>query len=194
MKFSATTLPGVLLIEPDVYRDPRGLFLETYQARKYFAQGRIPDTFVQDNHSVSRKDTLRGLHVQPTVPQGKLVRVVEGRVFDVAVDVRVGSPWFGRWTGVELSADNFRQLWVPQGFAHAFVVLSARAQFEYKCTDYYAPKDQLTIAWNDPDIGIAWPTEMGAPALAFKDDPEQDGGTMTLAQAREAGRLPVFAG
>jgi dTDP-4-dehydrorhamnose 3,5-epimerase len=166
MKFIATELPGVTLIEPDVFRDARGFFLETYHARKY-AEGGVPGPFVQDNHSFSSRGTLRGLHAQRANPQGKLVRAVEGEMFDVAVDIRRGSPTFGRWLGFVLSGDNFRQLWIPPGFAHGFCVLSERVHVEYKCTGFYDPKDELTVAWNDPAIGIRWPIE--APTLSAKD-------------------------
>ena len=166
MKFLATPLPGVTLIEPDVHRDDRGFFLESYQAQRYAAAG-IRESFVQDNHSRSAHGILRGLHLQLERPQGKLVRVIEGEVFDVAVDVRVGSPTFGRFAHCLLSGDNFRQLYVPPNFAHGFVVTSESAQFEYKCTDYYDPSSEITIAWDDPEIGIPWPIE--SPSLSEKD-------------------------
>jgi len=166
MKFLPTGLPGVVLIEPDVFKDDRGFFLETYHERKY-AEGGIVGSFVQDNHSYSCRGTLRGLHAQGTKPQGKLVRAVEGEMFDVAVDIRRGSPTFGKWVGFVLSGDNFRQLWVPPGFAHGFCVLSERVHVEYKCTDFYDRADELTVAWNDPAIGIAWPVE--TPNLSAKD-------------------------
>jgi dTDP-4-dehydrorhamnose 3,5-epimerase len=161
-----TELPGVVIIEPDVYRDLRGFFLETYHAQKYQAAG-IEGPFVQDNHSHSVAGTLRGLHLQVLRPQGKLIRVVEGAVFDVAVDVRRGSPTFGRWASVVLSADNFRQCYVPPGFAHGFAVLSTTAQVEYKCTDLYDPACEIGIAWNDPAIGIEWPLE--EPVVSDRD-------------------------
>ena len=166
MKFVPTELPGVVMVEPDVYRDGRGFFLESYHVRKYREAG-IDAVFVQDNHSHSSRGILRGLHLQTRRPQGKLVRVVTGEVFDVAVDVRVGSPSFTRFVGVRLSADDQRQLYVPPGFAHGFVVLSEEADFEYKCTDFYDPGGELSIAWNDPDIGIPWPIE--SPSLSSRD-------------------------
>jgi len=166
MKFTPTPLDGVLVVEPDVFRDERGFFLETYHAEKY-GHGGVRGPFVQDNHSRSRRGILRGLHAQRSKPQGKLVRVIEGAVFDVAVDIRPESPAYGRWFGVELSAENFRQMWVPPGFAHGFYVLSDAAQVEYKCTALYDPKDEIGIAWNDPDIGIVWPDP--APVLSAKD-------------------------
>src|SRR5687768_2371649 len=148
MRFSETTVAGVILIEPDVYRDARGYFLETFHAAKYAAAG-IPETFVQDNHSASMRDTLRGLHMQLRKPQGKLIRVVEGEIWDVAVDLRRGSPSFGVWTAEVLSAGNFKQLYIPPGCAHGFAVLSDTAQVEYKCTELYDPKDEIGIAYND---------------------------------------------
>lgn len=166
MKFVPTELPGVIVIEPDVYRDDRGFFLETYHARKY-AEGGVAASFVQDNHSRSLRGTVRGLHAQRRRPQGKLVRVVQGEIFDVVVDVRRGSPSFGRWIGVTLSAENFRQCYVPPSFAHGFCVLSDSAEFEYKCTDFYDPSDEIRILWNDPAIGIAWPVR--TPRLSDKD-------------------------
>ena len=166
MQFIPTELPGVIIVEPDVYRDPRGFFLETYHVGKYRAGG-IDATFVQDNHSRSTRGTLRGLHAQRQHPQGKLVRVLQGEVLDVAVDVRRGSPTFLKWVGVTLSAANFRQLYVPPGFAHGFVVISDAAEFEYKCTDFYEPTDELRILWNDPTIAIAWP--LHDPVLSEKD-------------------------
>jgi dTDP-4-dehydrorhamnose 3,5-epimerase len=166
LKFRPTSLPGVIEIEPDVHRDERGFFLETYHSLKY-ADGGIDAVFVQDNHSRTRKGMLRGLHMQLAHPQGKLVRVIEGEVFDVAVDVRRGSPCFGQHVGVVLSAESFRQLYIPPGFAHGFVATSDSAQLEYKCSDLYHPEDDLTIAWNDPDLAIAWPIE--DPILSAKD-------------------------
>ena len=166
MHISATDLPEVLIIEPDVHRDPRGFFLESYHAAKFGAAG-ITDTFVQDNHSRSLRGTLRGLHAQHKKPQAKLVRAVEGRIWDVAVDIRRGSPRFGRWVAVELSAENFRQCYVPPGFAHGFCVLSDVAQVVYKVTDFYDPADELGIRWDDPEIGIAWP--LRDPILSPKD-------------------------
>ena len=156
MKVIETELPGVLIIEPVVHGDTRGFFLESFHARRYAESG-LPASFVQDNHSRSARGVLRGLHYQLRYPQGKLVRVVSGEVFDVAVDIRRGSPTFGRWVGATVSADNHRQLYVPPGFAHGFCVLSEYADFLYKCTDYYAPDDEHGVRWDDPDIGIAWP-------------------------------------
>jgi dTDP-4-dehydrorhamnose 3,5-epimerase len=161
MKFHPTPLPGVVLVEPTVFSDPRGFFMETYHAPKFAEAG------VQDNHSRSVKDTLRGLHYQIERPQGKLVRVVAGEVFDVAVDIRRGSPTFGRWHGVNLSADNRLQLYVPPGFAHGFCVVSDTADVIYKCTDVYAPKGERTIRWDDPELAVAWP--VARPLLSEKD-------------------------
>ena len=166
MQFLSTPLPGVIVIEPDVFHDPRGFFFETYHTTKY-RDGGVPATFVQDNHSRSTQGTLRGMHAQRLHPQGKLVRVILGAVFDVAVDIRRGSPTFLKWFGVTLSADNFRQCYVPPGFAHGFVVTSEVAEFEYKCTDFYDPTDELRILWNDLAIGINWPIRQ--PVLSDKD-------------------------
>jgi dTDP-4-dehydrorhamnose 3,5-epimerase len=166
MQFRETGLPGVLLIEPDVHQDARGFFLETWHERKYTEAG-IHGPFVQDNHSHSGRGTLRGLHAQLRRPQGKLVRAVEGEMFDVAVDVRPRSPSFGRWVGFLLSGSNFRQLWIPPGLAHGFCVLSERVHVEYKCTEFYDRDDELAIAWNDPRIGIEWPIR--DPILSAKD-------------------------
>ena len=148
--------PEVLLIEPDVFPDPRGFFMETFHSVKYAEHG-LPAVFLQDNHSRSSRGVLRGLHYQLKNPQGKLVRVVSGEVFDVAVDIRRGSPWFGKWVGAILSEENHRQMYVPPGFAHGFCTLSERADFLYKCTDLYAPGDEYGIAWDDPEIAIEWP-------------------------------------
>jgi dTDP-4-dehydrorhamnose 3,5-epimerase len=148
--------PEVLLIEPDVFPDPRGFFMETFHSIKYAEHG-LPAVFLQDNHSRSSRGVLRGLHYQLENPQGKLVRVVSGEVFDVAVDIRRGSPWFGKWVGAVLSEENHRQMYVPPGFAHGFCTLSERADFLYKCTDLYAPGDEYGIAWDDPGIAIEWP-------------------------------------
>lgn len=156
MRVTPTELPEVLVIEPDVHHDGRGFFVETYHADKYRANGITP-TFVQDNHSRSAQHTVRGLHLQVRKPQAKLIRAVEGEIFDVAVDVRRGSPAFGRWVGVRLSAENFRQCYVPVGFAHGFCVLTPVAQVEYKCTDVYDPGGEVGIAWDDPALAIAWP-------------------------------------
>ena len=164
MRFVETELPGVLLIEPEVFHDPRGFFLETFHAAKY-RQGGIAYDFVQDNQSRSAQGTLRGLHAQRRKPQGKLVRAIEGEIFDVAVDIRPGSKTFGRWVGATLSADNFRQIFVPPGFAHGFCVLSAMAQVEYKCTDFYDRADEIGARWDS--AGIAWPIRH--PVLSPKD-------------------------
>jgi dTDP-4-dehydrorhamnose 3,5-epimerase len=162
-----TAIPEVLLIEPKVFGDARGFFLESWNARAFAAAG-VPATFVQDNHSRSPRGVLRGLHYQIVQPQGKLVRVVAGEVFDVAVDLRRASPTFGRWVGERLSGENKRMLWIPPGFGHGFLVLSASADFLYKATDYYAPEHERVIAWDDPDLAIAWPLE-GAPTLSARD-------------------------
>ena len=167
MKAIETRLPGVLLLEPKVFGDARGFFLESWN-RQTFAELGLDLDFVQDNHSRSSKGVLRGLHYQLNEPQGKLVRVVSGAVFDVAVDVRRSSPHFGRWVGYELSADNPRMLWIPPGFAHGFLVLSETADFLYKTTAYYAPQWDRGIRWDDPQIGVAWPLD-GAPTLSAKD-------------------------
>lgn len=168
MKVLPTVLPGVLIIEPQVHGDARGFFLETYHERR-FSEAGIAQDFVQDNHSRSGKGVLRGLHLQLEHPQGKLVRVTQGSVFDVAVDARRGSPTFGRWVGVTLSEDNFRQFYIPPGFAHGFLALSERVDFLYKCTDYYHPEDEVGILWNDPDIGIEWPDIGMAYRLSERD-------------------------
>lgn len=166
MRVLETKLAGVKIIEPQVFGDVRGFFLETFQADRYAEHG-MTLPFVQDNHSRSAKGVLRGLHFQKTKPQGKLVRVVHGEVFDVAVDIRPGSPTFGQWEGVILSDANKRQYWLPPGLAHGFVVLSESADFEYKCTDYYDPSDEGCLLWNDPAVGIDWP--ISAPLLSAKD-------------------------
>ncbi|WP_174911241.1 dTDP-4-dehydrorhamnose 3,5-epimerase [Burkholderia diffusa] len=165
---TATALPEVKIVEPKVFGDARGYFYESFNGREYAALVEADVEFVQDNHSRSVKGVLRGLHYQIEHAQGKLVRVVEGEVFDVAVDIRRSSPNFGKWAGVTLSADNHRQLWVPPGFAHGFVVLSESAQFLYKTTDYWFPEHERSLLWNDPEIGIDWPLE-GEPVLAAKD-------------------------
>lgn len=168
MKITPTAIPDLLLIEPKVFGDERGFFLESFNRQAFReATGLDPD-FVQDNHSRSAKGVLRGLHYQISQPQGKLVRVVRGAVFDVAVDIRRSSATFGKWVGMELTEDNKRQLWIPPGFAHGFLVLSESADFLYKTTDYYAPAFERSIAWNDPEIGIDWPIE-GEPTLSQKD-------------------------
>ncbi len=166
MKFHRTGLDGVIRVEPTVHGDDRGFFLETYHLEK-FAAGGIAERFVQDNHSKSKRGTLRGLHAQRLKPQGKLVRAIEGEIFDVAADVRRGSPTFGRWVGEVLSAQNFRQLYVPPGFVHGFCVLSDSAQVEYKCTALYDPDDEYGVIWNDPDLAIEWPVE--EPLLSERD-------------------------
>ena len=168
MKISHSKLKGCVIIEPRVFGDERGFFLETFQAVRYEEEAGIDLPFVQDNHSRSARGVLRGLHFQKTKPQGKLVRVVRGEVYDVAVDIRKGSATFGEWEGVILSEDNKKQFWVPPGFAHGFVVLSATADFEYKCTDYYDPSDECSILWNDPDLDIPWP--IANPVLSTKDE------------------------
>jgi dTDP-4-dehydrorhamnose 3,5-epimerase len=169
MKVIATAIPEVLIVEPKVFGDARGFFYESFNQKAFEAATGLNPVFVQDNHSRSLKGVLRGLHYQVRQPQGKLVRVVRGSAFDVAVDVRKGSPTFGRWVGVDLSEDNHRQLWVPEGFAHGFVVTSESADFLYKATDYYAPQHERCIAWDDRDIGIDWPLD-GAPSLSAKDE------------------------
>ncbi|HVQ37163.1 MAG TPA: dTDP-4-dehydrorhamnose 3,5-epimerase [Pyrinomonadaceae bacterium] len=166
MKIINTELPGVVVIEPEIHRDHRGFFLETYNAEKYRAAG-LPEVFVQDNHSRSMGHTLRGLHAQLKHPQGKLVRAIAGRIFDVAVDIRPDSPYFGRWVGVTLSSDSANQCYIPPGFAHGFYVLSQTAEVEYKCTDFYCPGDEINLRWDDPAIGISWPST--TPVLSTKD-------------------------
>ena len=169
MKATRLAIPEVVLIEPKVFGDARGFFFESYNQRAFNEATGTDFQFVQDNHSRSAKGVLRGLHYQLRQPQGKLVRVVQGAVFDVAVDIRKSSPTFGQWVGVELSADNHRQLWVPPGFAHGFLVLSQTADFLYKTTEYYAPEHERCIAWNDPALAIAWPDMGMAPCLSGKD-------------------------
>lgn len=168
MEVIHTSIDDVVIIEPKVFGDDRGFFLETFQDKRYAELAGIQGRFVQDNHSRSSKGVLRGLHFQKTKPQGKLVRVVLGEVFDVAVDLRTGSDTYGQWVGVVLSATNKRQLWIPPGFAHGFVTLSDTADFEYKCTDYYDPSDEGCLIWNDPEVGIEWPID--APQLSAKDE------------------------
>lgn len=163
-----TDIPDVLIIEPKVFGDERGFFYESFNMRSFAEATGLTRTFVQDNHSRSARGVLRGLHYQIQHPQGKLVRVVAGEVFDVAVDLRKDSPTFGKWVGVTLSAQNKRQLWVPEGFAHGFVVTSDHAEFLYKTTDYWYPEHERSLIWNDPDLGIDWPIE-GEPVLAAKD-------------------------
>ena len=168
MKVIRTDIPDALILEPRVFGDARGFFLESYNAKVFREATGLALDFVQDNHSRSGRGVLRGLHYQLKQPQGKLARVVRGAVFDVAVDVRKSSPTFGKWVGAELSEDNQRQFWVPPGFAHGFVVLSESADFLYKTTDYYAPEHERCIAWNDPEIAIAWPRGID-PKLSEKD-------------------------
>lgn len=163
-----TALAGVLILEPRVFGDDRGFFYESYNRKVLAEKAGITQDFVQDNHSRSARNVLRGLHYQIRQPQGKLVRVIAGEVFDVAVDVRRSSPTFGKWTGVSLSADNKRMLWIPAGFAHGFLVLSDYAEFLYKTTDYWAPEHERSIAWNDPELAIDWPLA-GEPVLSAKD-------------------------
>ena len=169
MKVTATSLPEVLIIEPKVFGDQRGFFFESFNQKAFNDATGLDAKFVQDNHSHSTKGVLRGLHYQIQQPQGKLVRVVRGSVFDVAVDIRKSSPHFGRWVGVELSEENHRQLWVPPGFAHGFLVTSDTADFLYKTTDYYAPEFERCVAWNDPEIGVEWPLAGIEPQLSVKD-------------------------
>ena len=179
-----TRIAEVLVIEPRVFRDPRGFFLETYHAERYRSLG-IDRTFVQDNHSRSTSGTIRGLHLQIARPQAKLVRAVAGAIFDVAVDVRRGSPTFGQWVGVELSANNFKQCYIPEGFAHGFAVLTPEAEIEYKCSELYDPADEVGVAWDDPAIAIAWPLA-GEPLLSDRDRRHP-----TLAAQKD--RLPIYA-
>ncbi|TPW18916.1 MAG: dTDP-4-dehydrorhamnose 3,5-epimerase [Elusimicrobia bacterium] len=181
MNVLPTALPGVLIVEPQVWRDPRGYFLESFHARKAAAKG-LPESFVQDNESYSQRGTVRGLHSQLTKPQGKLVRILAGVVLDVAVDIRRGSPTFGRWVAVELSEENFRQLYIPPGFAHGFSVLSETAKMAYKCTDFYDASDEIGILWSDPALAIDW--RVADPVLSKKDAVYP-----TLAQAP---KLPEF--
>jgi dTDP-4-dehydrorhamnose 3,5-epimerase len=184
MNFVKTELPDVILVEPVVYRDTRGFFLETYHERK-FAEGGIDLRFVQDNHSLSGYGTLRGLHMQLRFAQGKLVRCIEGEIWDVAVDVRRGSPYFGKHVGATLSDENMVQLYIPPGFAHGFVVLSESAQVQYKCTELYHPEDELAIAWNDPELAIPWPIS----DVVLSD---RDRAAKLLGDVHDL--LPVFAG
>lgn len=183
MIVESTTLPGVLLIKPDVFGDARGYFIESWNRRRY-AEAGLDRDFVQDNQSLSKQGILRGLHFQNPSPQGKLVQVLRGEVFDVAVDIRFGSPTFGQWFGAILSEENHHQLWVPEGFAHGFCVTSEMALFSYKCTDFYNPKAEFSLRWDDPDLGIAWPID--TPALSAKDQ----AGMLLKDFPREA--LPVW--
>ena len=181
MKISATAIADVWLLEPTLHGDERGYFMETFRA-SHFADRGIDLHFVQDNHSRSLQGTLRGLHYQRQFPQGKLARTLCGEVFDVAVDIRRGSPTFGQWVGEILSAENRKQLWIPPGFAHGFYVLSAVAELAYKCTDYYHPEDEHSIAWNDPAIGIQWPLVAGEPRLSARDRQGQALGAAALSR------------
>ena len=173
MAYQITTTPidGVLVLEPKVFGDVRGFFFESFNARDFAQATGLNETFVQDNHSKSSKGVLRGLHYQTQHAQGKLVRVTQGAVFDVAVDIRKGSPTFGKWFGLELSAENNKQLWIPAGLAHGFLVISESAEFLYKTTDYYHPEFERSLLWNDPTVGVEWPLHLlqGAPQLAAKD-------------------------
>ncbi|BDG03417.1 dTDP-4-dehydrorhamnose 3,5-epimerase [Anaeromyxobacter oryzae] len=169
MKVTPTRVPDVLVLEPRVFGDARGYFFESYNRKVLEAAVGRPLGFVQDNHSLSTRNVLRGLHYQLPNPQGKLVRVVRGEVFDVAVDLRRGSPTFGRWTGTLLSAENRRQLWIPEGFAHGFLTLSDEAEFLYKTTEYWQPQHERCIRWDDPDLGIDWPLRGGPPVVSAKD-------------------------
>jgi dTDP-4-dehydrorhamnose 3,5-epimerase len=168
MKVTPTAIPEVLVLEPQVFGDERGFFYESFNARRFEELTGHRGHFVQDNHSRSARNVLRGLHYQISQPQGKLVRVIAGAIFDVVVDLRSGSPFFGRWVGVELSADNRHQLWVPPGFAHGFVVTSAHAECLYKTTDYWAPEHERSILWSDPALAIDWPVS-GTPIVSAKD-------------------------
>jgi dTDP-4-dehydrorhamnose 3,5-epimerase len=168
MKATTTAIPDVVVLEPTVFGDARGFFFESHNARRFAELTGVDPVFVQDNHSKSAKGVLRGLHYQIRQPQGKLVRVIAGAIYDVVVDMRKSSHTFGRWIGVELSAENRRQLWVPPGFAHGFVVTSESAEVLYKTTDYWAPEHERSLAWNDPSLGIDWPLD-GAPTLSAKD-------------------------
>ncbi len=168
MIVTPTELEGVLIIEPKVFGDVRGFFQETYNFERYRQAG-IGQRFMQDNRSRSDKGVLRGLHFQQPMAQGKLVSVTRGAIFDVAVDIRSTSRTFGRWTGIEITGDNHRQLWIPAGFAHGFLTLADETDVTYKCTDYYAPQHEHVLAWNDPDVGIVWPNLGGAPRLSEKD-------------------------
>ena len=167
MRVVETELPGVLIVEPQVFGDTRGFFIETHSQRRYADAGVAPQGFVQDNVSLSRKGVLRGLHYQYPNPQGKLIEVLSGEVFDIAADIRVGSPTFGKWVGVSLSGESHRQLYLPPGFAHGFAVMSESALFAYKCTTYYDAAADRAVAWDDPQLAIAWPIE--APELSAKD-------------------------
>jgi dTDP-4-dehydrorhamnose 3,5-epimerase len=179
MKVTPTEISEVLILEPQVFGDHRGFFMESFNQRVFEEKTGLDLQFVQDNHSRSKGGILRGLHYQIHSPQGKLIRVVRGEIFDVAVDIRRSSPAFGQWVGVHLSAENHQQLWVPPGFAHGFYVLSESADVLYKTTDYYAPQHERTILWNDPDLAIAWPLLKAEPILSAKD---QQGATLATAE------------
>jgi len=184
VKVEKSELPEVLLIDLDVFGDPRGYFCETWQQRRYEDLG-IPGPFVQDNISLSARGVLRGLHFQHPDPQGKLVHVLQGEIFDVAVDIRVGSPTFGRWVGARLSSENRRQMFIPEGFAHGFCALSESALISYKCTALYAPRSEGSLLWNDPEVGVRWPIE--APSLSSKDQ-----AAVPLQKLAAEGRLPTY--
>lgn len=169
MNIIKTLIPDVMVIEPQVFGDERGFFMETFHEKK-FADAGLKMDFVQDNHSLSTKGVLRGLHYQIKQPQGKFIRVIAGEVFDVAVDIRRGSPTFGKWIGEYLSAENKKMMWVPPGFAHGFLVLSDQAEFVYKCTDFYTPEHERSILWNDPEIAIAWPLDEGVSLMLSEKD------------------------
>jgi len=169
MKVINTNIPEVIIFEPKVFGDDRGFFLESYNQQMFSAATGLNVNFVQDNHSRSAKNVLRGLHYQIEQPQGKLVRVTQGEVFDVAVDMRKSSATFGQWVGTHLSAENKHQMWVPAGFAHGFLVLSEYAEFLYKTTEFYAPQHECCLAWNDPQVGVEWPLINGEPLLSGKD-------------------------
>jgi len=185
MKATRLAIPDLVLLEPRVFQDERGFFFESFNQRTFEEAVGSTATFVQDNHSRSQKHVLRGLHYQIGRPQGKLVRVTEGEVYDVAVDIRKGSPYFGKWVGEVLSAENRKQLWIPEGFAHGFLVLSDHADFLYKTTDYYAPDCERTIVWNDRSLAIDWPCTDGEPRLSPKD---QVGASLQDAELSEMGR------
>ncbi len=184
MQILETSIPGVLLIEPRVFKDDRGFFFESYHEKRAWDVG-LKVKFMQDNHSFSKQGTLRGLHYQLANPQGKLVRVATGEVFDVAVDIRQGSPTFGQWYGAYLSAENHRQLYIPPGFAHGFCVISETADFLYKCTDFYTPGDEYGIRWDDPEVGIDWP--IADPVLSAKD-------AIAPLLKDSASQLPIYQG
>lgn len=169
MKVVPSSIPDLLIIEPKVFGDERGFFFESFNQRRFTEMTGVADSFVQDNHSKSARNVLRGLHYQIRQPQGKLVRVIAGEILDIAVDVRKSSPYFGKWFGIKLSAENKKVLWIPKGFAHGFLVLSDSAEFLYKTTDYWAPEHERCIIWNDPDLAIDWQLGNTAPLLSAKD-------------------------